>query len=97
LRQRNPQWVHSMRAIPPDRPPADTSGPAGPEGFWQYLAKVLEAYFVGRMQGAVSARLLRRSSYELARCRRLMHRSGALGESGFHGRPGSKVDHAQAG
>jgi hypothetical protein len=74
-----------MRAIPPDQPPADPSGSARLEGFWRYLAKALEAYFARRMHGAVSAMLLRRSSYELARCRLLMHRPGTPGETGFHG------------
>jgi hypothetical protein len=82
-----------MSAIPPDQRP--TSG-AAPEGFWQHLARALEAYFAGRRNGAVSATLLRRSSYELARCRRLMHRSGPPGDAGFRGSTaaGGGVDHA---
>jgi hypothetical protein len=71
-----------MSAIPPDQRP--TSG-APPEGFWQHLAKALEAYFARRRKGAVSATLLRRSSYELARCRQLMHRSNPPGDAGFRG------------
>jgi hypothetical protein len=69
-----------MSVIPPDQRP--TSG-APPEGFWQHLAKAIEAYFARRRNGAVSATLLRRSSYELARCRRLMHGSGPPGDVGF--------------
>jgi hypothetical protein len=69
-----------MSAIPPDQ--RLTSGPA-PEGIWQHLATALEAYFARRRKGAVSATLLRRSSYELARCRRLMHRSSPPGDAGF--------------
>ena len=82
-----------MSAIPLDQRP--TSGPA-PEGIWQHLAKALEAYFARRRKGAVSATLLRRSSYELARCRRLMHRSGPPGDAGFRGSTaaGGGVDHA---
>ena len=71
-----------MRAIPPDQRP--TSGPV-PEGIWQHLAKALEAYFARRRKGEVSATILRRSSYEVARCRRLMHRSGPPGDACFRG------------
>jgi hypothetical protein len=82
-----------MSAIPPDQRP--TSGPAQ-EGIWQQLATAFEAYFARRRKGAVSATLLRRSSYELAQCRRLMHRSGPPGDAGFRGSTaaGGGVDHA---
>jgi hypothetical protein len=74
-----------MSAIPPDQRPA--SCPV-PEGIWQHLAKALEAYFARRRKGAVSATLLRRSSYELARCRQLMHSSNPPGAAGFRGSTG---------
>jgi hypothetical protein len=82
-----------MSAIPTDQRP--TSGPAT-EGIWQHLATALEAYFARRRKGAVSATLLRRSSYELARCRLLMHRSGPPADAGFRGSTavGGGVDHA---
>ena len=44
------------------------------QGFWQTLARSLDAYFAGRTRRAVPEVTLRRSKHEMARCRRLVHR-----------------------
>ena len=44
------------------------------QGFWQTLARSLDAYFAGRTRWAVPEVTLRRSKHEIARCRRLAHR-----------------------
>ena len=44
------------------------------QGFWQRLARSLDAYFAGRTRRAVPEVTLRRSKHEMARCRRLAHR-----------------------
>jgi len=54
---------------------AEWNGAAQPKGFWRRLAQTLDAYFAERSKRAVPAITLRRSQHELARCRRLMHRS----------------------
>ena len=64
-----------MSDIPADQPLADMNGAAQPKGFWRRLAQTLDAYFAERSKRAVPAITLRRSQHELARCRRLMHRS----------------------
>jgi len=44
------------------------------QGFWQTLARSLDAYFAGRSRRAVPEVTLRRSKHEIARCRRLAHK-----------------------
>jgi len=52
---------------------------AQPLRFWQRLAQALDEHFAERSKRAVPAIILRRSRRELARCRRLVHRSGETG------------------
>lgn len=57
-----------MSAIPVDEP----SGTVERPGFWQKLARALDAFFAVRTKRAVPEVALRRSTHEVARCRRLM-------------------------
>ncbi len=71
-----------MSAVSPDEPPgaADRAVTARgfrqagfrQAGFWQGLAQALEAAFINRAKHAVPEIELRRSRYEIKRCRRLM-------------------------
>ena len=67
-----------MSVIPVDQPPGAVSGAAKPGGFWQRLAQALDAYLVDRTKRAVSETTLRRSKHDIARFRRLMHKSSAV-------------------
>ena len=67
-----------MSVIPVDQPPGAVSGAAKPRGFWQRLAQALDAYLVDRTKRAVSETTLRRSKHDIARFRRLMHKSSAV-------------------
>ena len=63
-----------MSVIPADEPPgAALTAKRG--SVWQRLAQSLDAYFVDRSKRAVPGITLRRSKYDIERCRRLMHRS----------------------
>lgn len=53
-------------------------------GFWRRLAKMLDAYLIDRTKRAVPEVALRRSRFELARCRRLMHQHSVV-EAGGRG------------
>ena len=66
-----------MSALSPDEPPGAANRevkPQGfrPKGFWPKLARALEAFFINRTKHAVPEIELRRSRYEIKRCRRLM-------------------------
>ena len=78
-----------MSVIPNDKPPGAATGATKREGFWPRLAQALDAYLVDRSRRAVPATMLRRSKHDIARCRRLMHRSSAIaadvGSRGFSG------------
>jgi hypothetical protein len=77
-----------MRAIPADQLPSTATGVVRTVSFWERLAKALDAYFAARSKLRVSPMALRRSSRELARCRRLMHSAGAVpADTGFGDRP----------
>jgi hypothetical protein len=77
-----------MSVISADEPPGAGNGAAKPEGFWQRLGQVLDAYVAEQSKRAVPAITLRRSKHELARCRRLMHRPNAVPvETSLSGRP----------
>jgi len=61
-----------------------------PSGFWRKLAQALDARFADRSLRAVPAAALRRSKREVARCRRLMHKTSASAvEGSLGGRRGS--------
>jgi len=66
-----------VSVIPVDEPPGAT-GAAKPGGFWQRLAQALDGYFVDRTKRTVPEITLRRSKHDIARCRRLMHKSSAV-------------------
>jgi hypothetical protein len=68
-----------MSVVPADEPPSASTVAAQPLGFWQRLAQALDEHFAERSKRAVPAITLRRSRRELARCRRLVHRSGESG------------------
>jgi len=57
-----------MSAVPVDEPPGTLKRP----DFWQKLARALDAFFAVRTKRAVPEAALRRSTHEVARCRRLM-------------------------
>ncbi len=66
-----------MSAISSDEPPSAADRTAvlqgfQQRGFWHNLAQALEAAFVNRTRHAVPEIELRRSRYEIKRCRRLM-------------------------
>jgi hypothetical protein len=61
-----------MSAVSPDEPPSAANAATTPQGFWHRLAQALEAAVVSRTKHAVPEIELRRSRYEIKRCRRLM-------------------------
>jgi hypothetical protein len=66
-----------MSALSPDEPPSAANREVTPRGFrpkglWPKLAQALEAFFIARTKHAVPEIELRRSRYEIKRCRRLM-------------------------
>ncbi len=69
-----------MSALSPDEPPgaahrakrAVTPQDFRQKGLWPKLARALEAFFINRTKHAVPEIELRRSRYEIKRCRRLM-------------------------
>jgi hypothetical protein len=67
-----------MSVIPVDQPPGAANGAEKPGSFWQRLAQSLEAYFANQTKRAVSETTLRRSKHDIARFRRLMHKSSAV-------------------
>ena len=69
-----------MSVVSADQLPT-ASTVAQPLQFWQRLAQALDEHFAERSKRAVPAIILRRSRRELARCRRLVHRSGDTGPS----------------
>jgi hypothetical protein len=69
-----------MSAVSADQLPT-ASTVAQPLRLWQRLAQTLDEHFAERSKRAVPAIILRRSRRELARCRRLVHRSGDTGPS----------------
>ena len=69
-----------MSVVSADQLPT-ASTVAQPLRFWQRLAQALDEHFAERSKRAVPAIILRRSRRELARCRRLVHRSGDTGPS----------------
>jgi hypothetical protein len=70
-----------MSIISADQPPSASTVAAQPLRFWQRFAQTLDEHFAERSKGAVPAMILRRSLRELARCRRLVRRSGETGLS----------------
>ena len=66
-----------MSVVRVDEPPGAVNGAAKPASFWQRLACALDAYLVDRTKRAVPEITLRRSKHDIARCRRLMHKSSA--------------------
>jgi hypothetical protein len=67
-----------MSVIPIDELARSAGRATKPEGFWQRLAQALDAYLVDRSRRAVPATVLRRSKYDIARCRRLMHQGSGI-------------------
>jgi hypothetical protein len=67
-----------MSVIPVDQPPRAANGVEKSGSFWQRLAQSLEAYFANQTKRAVSETTLRRSKHDIARFRRLMHKSSAV-------------------
>jgi len=67
-----------MSVIPVDEPPGAANRAAKPRGFWQRLAQALDEFFVDRTKRAVPEITLRRSKHDIARFRRLMHKSSAV-------------------
>ena len=63
-----------MSVILVDAPP-DTGGKPISGSFWQRLALALDEYFAQRTKRTVPEATLRRSRQDLARCRRLMHKT----------------------
>lgn len=71
-----------MSAVSPDEPPGAAHRAAMPQGFrqkgfrqkgfWPKLAQALDTFFINRAKHAVPEIELRRSRYEIKRCRRLM-------------------------
>ena len=71
-----------MSALSPDEPPSAANREVTPQdfrqqgfrqnGFWPKLAQALDAFFINRTKHAVPEIELRRSRYEIKRCRRLM-------------------------
>jgi len=66
-----------MSVLPIDEPPGAAASAATHHGLWQRLAQALDAYLVNRSRRAVPATVLRRSKHDIARCRRLMHKTAA--------------------
>ncbi len=64
-----------MSVVPVDEPPGAARRAAKLSGFWQRLAQAIDEYFVDRTRRAVPEITLRRSKHEVARCRRLIHKS----------------------
>lgn len=64
-----------MSDIPVEEPPGTIDSEAKPRGFWQRLARALDEHFVARTKRVVPEVTLRRSRYDVNRCRRLMHKS----------------------
>jgi len=54
-----------------EEPFVDTAD-LGPKGFWRRFVQALDARFADRTRRSVPENTLRRSSDEIARCRRLM-------------------------
>jgi hypothetical protein len=72
-----------MRVIPVDQP-RGFAGAVRPRGFWHSLAQGLDAYFADRTTRTVPEIMLRRSMYDIARCRRLVHKNSlAAAETNF--------------
>ncbi len=64
-----------MRAITVDGLPGVTRVAANRSGLWRRLAQALDRHFADRSKRAVPAVTLRRSRYDIERCRRLMHKN----------------------
>jgi hypothetical protein len=60
-----------MRVIPADEPGGAGDAAPKPEGFRQGLSRAIDAYLADRTKKPIPAITLRRSRYEIARCRRL--------------------------
>lgn len=66
-----------MSVIPVDKPPG-AAGAVKPGGFWQWLARAIDEYFVDRTKRVVPETTLRRSRHEINRCRRLIHKDSLV-------------------
>ena len=64
-----------MGVFPTDPESSAANGVGQPQTFWQRIAQSLDQLVVNRSRHAVPAIALRRSKYEFARCRRLLHGS----------------------
>lgn len=66
-----------MRVIPFDRDGAAGNKKAEPLTFWQRIAQLLDRCVVNRTYRGIPTTELRRSKYELNRCRRMLHGDAA--------------------
>jgi hypothetical protein len=62
-----------MRAIPIDPEGAAGNEKAEPLTFWQRIVRLLDRCVVNRTYRGIPTTALRRSKYELNRCRRMLH------------------------
>ena len=62
-----------MSVLAADERPRAFEGAAKP-GFWQWLARALDASFANRCKSAMPIATLRRSRRDIERCRRLLRR-----------------------
>ena len=65
-----------MSVILIDEPPGAAAGEPTRHSFWQRLARIVDRHFADRSRRAVSPLTLRRSKYDVDRCRRLLGKSG---------------------
>ena len=64
-----------MSVVAIDSRPGARNGAANRNGFWRRLAEALDRHFADRSARVMPATALRRSKYDIDRCRRLMHRN----------------------
>jgi hypothetical protein len=66
----------AMSVVPIDERPGAAAGAATRQGLWQRLARMVDQHFADRSRRAVSPLTLRRSRYDVDRCRRLLGKNG---------------------
>jgi hypothetical protein len=65
----------AMSVSPIDELPGAACDATRREGFWQRLARSVDRHFADRSRRAVSPTAVRRSKYDIRRCRRLLDKS----------------------
>jgi hypothetical protein len=73
------QWMPEvlMRVISKDPIRGAANANAEPQTFWRRVAQLLDKCVVNRSYRGIPTSALRRSKYDLDRCRRMLHNAGS--------------------